>query len=50
MSVLFNMLGLRSTRQSAAFVNHSRMFFATKGAGVPSQVFHDVNKNRYQES
>jgi len=50
MSALFNMLGMQSGRRSAAIVNNSRMFFATKGAGVPSQVFHDVNKNRYQES
>jgi hypothetical protein len=26
------------------------MWFATKGAGLPSQVFNDPNKNRYQEA
>jgi hypothetical protein len=50
MSLLFNMLGLQSSRQSASLVSYSRMFFATKGAGIPSQVFNDPNKNRYQES
>jgi hypothetical protein len=52
MSALFNMLGLQTSRRSAplAFLSYQKMFFAAKGSNVPSQIFHDVNKNRYQES
>ena len=52
MSFLFNVLGTSTCRRIAplGFMTQQRMFFATKGSSVSSQIFNDPNKNRYQES